>query len=243
VCGLGVDARLGEGVSVGPLVVIQPGAVIGDRTVLVAGCYVGHEAVIGSDCRLHAHVSVRERCVLGARVIIHDGAVIGSDGFGYTPDKHGVWQKVMQLGIVEIGDDVEIGANTTIDRARFGKTRIGNGVKIDNLVQVAHNVQLGAHTAIAAQSGIAGSSQIGEYVQIGGQVGIIGHIRVADKVRIQAQSGVLGHVTEEGKEIGGAPAYGYREFLKAFAYFKQLPDLEKRLRALERQAAQPGETT
>lgn len=233
---IATDARLGAAVTVGPHVVIQPGAVIGDRTVLVAGCYVGHQAVIGSDCRLYAHVSIRERCVLGSRVIIHDGAVIGSDGFGYTPDKHGVWQKVMQLGIVQIGDDVEIGANVTIDRARFGKTRIGNGVKIDNLVQVAHNVQIGEHSVMASQVGISGSTRIGRHVQLGGQAGLAGHLHVGDGAVVGAQAGVTKDVPGNCF-VSGYPAMEHRKATRLHAHLMRLPELKERVRELEAQVA------
>jgi UDP-3-O-[3-hydroxymyristoyl] glucosamine N-acyltransferase len=235
------DAVVEAGATIGPFTVVEQGARIGKNTRILSQVYIGQGTEIGAECLIYPGVKIYHQCRIGQRCVIHANTVIGSDGFGFSLE-NGAYKKIAQIGNVIVEDDVEIGANTVIDRATMGSTLVRKGVKIDNLVQVAHNVQLGAHTAIAAQSGIAGSSQIGEYVQIGGQVGIIGHIRVADKVRIQAQSGVLGHVTEEGKEIGGAPAYGYREFLKAFAYFKQLPDLEKRLRALERQATEPGET-
>lgn len=229
-------ARVGEGVTIGPYVVIQPGAVVGDRTVLVACCYVGHDAVIGSDCRLYAHVSVRERCVLGSRVIIHDGSVIGSDGFGYIPDKHGVWQKVMQLGIVEIGNDVEIGANVTIDRARFGKTRIANGVKIDNLVQVAHNVQIDEHSVMASQVGISGSTRIGRHVQLGGQAGLAGHLHVGDGAVVGAQAGVTKDV-EAGCFVSGYPAMEHRKATRMHAHLMRLPELKERVREMEAQIA------
>ncbi|MBA4389245.1 MAG: UDP-3-O-(3-hydroxymyristoyl)glucosamine N-acyltransferase, partial [Verrucomicrobia bacterium] len=154
------NVQLGRDVSIGPHCVIEEGARIGDRTVLVAGCYVGHGSVIGSDCRLYPLASLREHVRIGDRAIIHNGAVIGSDGFGYY--KEGVaWKKIPQVGVVEVGDDVEIGANVTVDRARFGRTVIGNGVKIDNLVQVAHNVRIGDNTAMAAQVGISGSTIVG----------------------------------------------------------------------------------
>jgi len=234
------EAVIEAGATIGPFTVVEQGARIGKNTRILSQVYIGQGAEIGAECLVYPGVKIYHHCRIGRRCVIHANSVIGSDGFGFSLE-NGAYKKIAQIGNVVVEDDVEIGANTVIDRATMGSTLIRTGVKIDNLVQVAHNVQLGAHTAIAAQAGIAGSSQIGEYVQIGGQVGIIGHIRVADKVRIQAQSGVLGHVTEEGKEIGGAPAYGYREFLKAFAYFKQLPELEKRLRALEYQSKQAEE--
>src|SRR5438552_7631330 len=168
------SAQLGERVSIQPLAVIEPGAKIGNDTIIGAGSYVGQATVIGSACHIYPHVTIRERSRIGSRVIIHSGAMIGADGFGFEMvDGH--QQKIQQLGIVQIDDDVEIGANTTVDRARFGRTWIQQGVKIDNLVQIAHNVVIGKNTVMAAQSGIAGSVQIGQRVLIGGQVGVIGH--------------------------------------------------------------------
>lgn len=225
-------ATVGENVYVGPQCVIEPGAEIGNNTVLVAGCYVGHDVVLGQDCMLRPHVSIRERSCVGDRVIIHDGSVIGSDGFGYTPDKNGVWQKVMQLGIVEIGDDVEIGANVTIDRARFGKTIIGNGVKIDNLVQVAHNVRIDDHAVMAAQVGISGSTRIGKHVQLGGQAGLAGHIRVGDGAVVGAQGGVTKDVPPK-TFVSGYPAMDHRKAKKMHAHVMRLPELRKRVKELE----------
>jgi len=234
---IGKGAKIGEAVYIGPYCVIEPGASVGDRSVLVAGCYVGHEAVMGSDCRLYAHVSVRERCVLGSRVIIHDGSVIGSDGFGYTPDKNGTWNKVMQLGIVVIGDDVEIGANVTIDRARFGRTRIGNGVKIDNLVQIAHNVRIDDHSVMASQVGISGSTHIGRHVQLGGQAGLAGHLHVGDGAVVGAQAGVTKDVPG-GCFVSGYPAMEHRKATRMHAHLMRLPELKERVRELEEAVAQ-----
>ncbi|MFZ0917997.1 MAG: UDP-3-O-(3-hydroxymyristoyl)glucosamine N-acyltransferase, partial [Candidatus Udaeobacter sp.] len=173
------SAQLGQRVSIQPHAVIEAGARIGDDTIIGAGCYIGHETTIGSSCLIYPRVTIRERSRIGSRVIIHSGAVIGADGFGFEM-VDGRQQKIQQLGIVQIDDHVEIGANTTIDRARFGRTWIQEGAKIDNLVQVAHNVIIGKNTVIAAQTGIAGSVQIGQRVLIGGQVGIIGHIEIGD---------------------------------------------------------------
>src|SRR4029079_4569413 len=183
------SVQLGERVSIQPLAVVDPGARIGDDTIIGAGSYVGHETVIGSECHIYPNVTIRERSRIGSHVTIHSGAVIGADDFGFEM-VDGRQQKIQQLGIVQIDDDVEIGANTTIDRARFGRTWIQQGVKIDNLVQIAHNVVIGRNTVIAAQTGIAGSLQIGQRVQIGGQVGIIGHIEIGDNTAIGAQSGI-----------------------------------------------------
>lgn len=226
------DVTLGRNVYVGPHCVIEPGAVIGDNSVLVAFCYVGHAVMVGADCTLHAHVSVRDHARLGDRITVHNGAVIGSDGFGYTPDDQGAWQKVMQFGIVEIGHDVEIGANVTIDRARFGKTCIGNGVKIDNLVQVAHNVRIADHTVMAAQVGISGSTHIGQRVQLGGQAGLAGHLRVGDGAGIGAQAGVTKNVSPN-TFVSGYPAMEHRKAARLHAHMMRLPDLKKRMRTLE----------
>lgn len=233
-------AVIGEGATIGPFSVVEKGARIGERVNISAQVYIGPDVEIGHDSSIYPGVKVYRECQIGKRCIIHANAVIGSDGFGFSTDSEGAYQKIAQIGNVVLEDDVEIGANTVVDRATMGSTVIRKGVKIDNLVQVAHNVEIGAHTGIAAQAGIAGSTKIGEHVQIGGQAGFIGHISIANRVRVQAQSGVLGSVDEEGKIIGGAPAYEYREFLKAVAYFKLLPEMEKRLRMLERDFRNPG---
>src|SRR5437879_2821454 len=186
-----IDAsvQFGERVSIQPYVVIEAGTRIGDDTVIGAGSYIGHETVIGAACLIYPRVTIRERSRIGSRVIIHSGVVIGADGFGFefVENRH---KKIPQLGIVQIDDDVEIGANTTVDRARFGRTWIQQGVKIDNLVQIAHNVVIGKNSVIAAQTGISGSTRVGEYVQMAGQVGIVGHGEMADRRRVAAQSGV-----------------------------------------------------
>lgn len=226
------DAELGADVHIGPHCVVEADARIGDRSVLVAGCYVGHGARLGEDCRLHPHVSVRAHCTLGDRVWIHDGTVIGSDGFGYAPLPDGSWEKIQQLGTVEIGDDVEIGANVTVDRARFGKTRIGVGVKIDNLVQIGHNVQIEAHSVMAAQVGISGSTRIGTGVQLGGQAGLAGHLTVGDKAIVGAQAGVTKSVAS-GMFVSGYPAMDHRRATQLQAHLGRLPDLKKRVQALE----------
>ncbi len=191
---VGSGVRLGEGVSVQPHAVIEDGSKIGDNTIVGAGSYIGHETLIGSACVIYPLVTIRERSRIGSRVIIHSGAVIGADGFGFEM-VDGRQEKIQQLGIVQIDDDVEIGANTTIDRARFGRTWIQEGAKIDNLVQVAHNVVIGKNTVIAAQTGIAGSVRIGQRVLIGGQVGIIGHIEIGDNTAIGAQSGISKNIS------------------------------------------------
>jgi UDP-3-O-[3-hydroxymyristoyl] glucosamine N-acyltransferase len=226
------DAALGAGASIGPLCVVESGARVGDRTALVAGVYLGHGVEVGCDCKLYPHVSVRERVKIGDRVIIHNGAVVGSDGFGYAHEG-GAWVKIPQVGVVEIGDDVEIGANTTIDRARFGKTVIGRGVKIDNLVQVAHNVRIGEHTAIAAQVGIAGSSTIGRGVRVGGQAGVAGHLEVGDASVVGGQAGVTKDVPP-GTFVSGFPAMPHDKAREMHAHVMRLPQLKERVAGIEK---------
>ena len=225
------DAVLGEGVSVGPCAVIEARADVGAGSEIGAGCFIGYAARIGDNARLHPNVTVRERVRIGRRVILHSGAVIGSDGFGYVRNGER-WDKIPQIGIVEIGDDVEIGANTTIDRARFGKTVIEDGVKIDNLVQVAHNVRIGAHTAIAAQAGISGSTAIGRHVQVGGQAGFAGHLRVGDESGVGAKAGVTKDVPARIM-VSGFPAMPHLASRKAHAMLMRLPRLRERVAALE----------
>lgn len=227
------DSKIGRDASIGPHCVIEPGAVIGDRVTMLAGCYVGHGVRIGNDCKLQPHVSIREHCTIGDRVILHNGTVVGSDGFGYTVDGQGVRHKVPQIGIVVIGDDVEIGANCTIDRARFGNTRIGNGVKIDNLVQIAHNVIIGDHAVIVAQVGIAGSSMIGSKAILAGQAGVSGHVVVGEGAIVGGQAGATKNVPA-GAYVLGFPAVPHKEFAAAHANLSRLSDLKARVAELER---------
>jgi UDP-3-O-[3-hydroxymyristoyl] glucosamine N-acyltransferase len=233
------DVQLGGDISIGPHCVLEPGVKIGDRVILYAGCYLGHGVTIGSDSKLYPHVTVREYCRIGNRNIIHNGTVIGSDGFGYTADEKGVRAKILQIGIVVIGDDVEIGANVTVDRARFGKTRIGNGVKIDNLVQIAHNVVIGDHAVLVAQVGIAGSSEIGAHTVLAGQAGVSGHVVVGEWVVVGGQSAVTKDVPPK-TFVSGYPAMPHKKALSIHAHVMRLPELkervgevEKRLQALE----------
>jgi UDP-3-O-[3-hydroxymyristoyl] glucosamine N-acyltransferase len=225
------SAQLGERVSIQPHAVIEAGAKIGDDTIIGAGAYIGHQTVIGTACLIYPLVTIRERSRVGSRVIIHSGAVIGADGFGFEM-VDGRQEKIQQLGIVQIDDDVEIGANTTIDRARFGRTWIQEGAKIDNLVQVAHNVVIGKNTVIAAQSGIAGSVQIGQRVLIGGQVGVIGHIEIGDNTAIGAQSGISKNIS--GGAWWASPAVPLAEAKQQIAWVRRLGKLVARVKDIER---------
>jgi UDP-3-O-[3-hydroxymyristoyl] glucosamine N-acyltransferase len=230
------DVKLGDHVSIGPHCVLEAGVGVGDRTVFVAGCYVGHGARIGKDCKFHPLASLREGVIVGDRVIIHNGAVIGSDGFGYVNDG-GKWTKIPQIGTVVIGDDVEIGANATIDRARFGATTIGNGVKIDNLVQIAHNVKVGDNTAMASQVGISGSTTIGKNVMLGGQAGLAGHLTVGDNAVVGAQGGVTKDVPP-ATFVSGYPAMPHDKAKKIHAHIMLLPALRERVKELEKRLAE-----
>jgi UDP-3-O-[3-hydroxymyristoyl] glucosamine N-acyltransferase len=223
-------AKLGARVSIQPNVVIQSGVTIGDDTVVGAGSYIGHETVIGPRCLIYPRVTIRERTRIGSRVIVHSGVVIGADGFGFEA-REGKNEKVPQVGIVQIDDDVEIGANTTIDRARFGRTWIQEGVKIDNLVQVAHNVVIGKYSMVAAQTGIAGSVRIGERVMVGGQVGIIGHIEIGDGTMIGAQSGISKNI--EGGTWWATPAVPLDEAKEHLAWVRRLGKLFERVKKIE----------
>lgn len=229
------DAVLGEGVSIQPHVVISAGVRIGARTVIGANSFIGEHTTIGEDTRLYPLVTIRERGVIGSRVIIHSGAVIGADGFGYDFDpKTGRHVKIAHTGHVQIDNDAEIGANTTIDRGRFGRTHIGEGVKIDNLVQIAHNVSIGAHSVVVAQTGISGSTALGRYVTLAGQVGLAGHLNVGDRATVTAQSGINKDVPA-GTIVAGHHAMPMRESLKIEALTRRLPELVERLKALEEQ--------
>lgn len=226
------DAVLGPDAHVGPYCVIQSGAVIGANAVMVANCYVGHQVTIGNNCLLYPQVTVREYVRLGNRVIAHSGAVIGSDGFGYTVNGHGEGTKIPQLGIVTIGDDVEIGANTTIDRARFSATHIGNGSKIDNLVQIGHNAVIGENVGIISQAGISGSTRIESEVTIFGQAGLVGHIEIGRGATVGAQAGVTRSVPP-GEYVSGYPAAPHAKATKLQAHVGKLPELKKKVKQLE----------
>lgn len=234
------SVSLGDAISIGPNVVLEAGSMIGSGCVIGAGSFIGRDVMIGRDCIIHPRVVIRERCLLGDRVLIQPGAVIGSCGFGYE-FQGGRHVKIPQTGIVEIGNDVEIGANSTIDRARFGRTLIGEGSKIDNLVQIAHNVQVGPHTIICAQVGVAGSTRIGAYVTLAGQVGLAGHLEIGDKAVIGAQSGLSKNVPAESMVIG-APAKPMNEWKRNNFYISQLGKLYDRVKELERRLVERDES-
>ena len=225
---------LGEEVAVGLFSVIEEGAVVGDGAKIYPQVYIGKNAQIGKNVILHPGVKVYHDCKIGDNCIIHANTVIGSDGFGFVPDVNGQFNKIPQIGKVILEDNVEIGSNTVIDRATMGETIIKAGAKLDNLIQIAHNVEVGENTVIAAQAGIAGSTKIGKNCRLGGQSGFVGHIKVADGSRVQAQSGVAATIKETGKSVYGSPALAYNDYLKSYAVFKQLPALFKKIHQLEK---------
>jgi UDP-3-O-[3-hydroxymyristoyl] glucosamine N-acyltransferase len=231
-------AELGHDVHVGPLAVIGAGVTVGARTVLHPHVVLYEGVVVGEDCVLHSGVQVRERCRLGHRVVVQNGAVIGGDGFGFARDHDGRYEKIPQVGIVCIEDDVEIGALAAIDRASMAETRIGRGTKIDNLVQVGHSVSIGEDTVLAGQVGIAGSTKVGNKVTLAGQVGVAGHLEIGDGVIATAQTGIPASVAA-GEMVSGYPAIDNRAWLKAVAVFPKLPEILKRLRALEGRKDEP----
>ncbi len=231
------SARLGEAVSVGMFSIIEEGVEIGDNCLIYPQVYIGKGVTIGDNVILYPGVKIYHGCVVGNRNVLHANVIIGSDGFGFAPQSDGTFKKIPQIGNVVLEDDVEIGSNTVIDRATMGSTVIRKGVKLDNLIQIAHNVEIGENTVIAAQAGVAGSTQIGKNCQIGGQAGFVGHIKVADGTKVQAQSGVAAPIKEEGTAIYGSPALSYRNYLRSYAGFKNLPQLMKKLATLERKIA------
>ncbi len=221
---VGANVHLSAGVQVHAQVWIEADAEIGENTLLYSGVKIYKGTIVGKNC------------------VIHANAVIGKDGFGFAPQEDGTYKKIPQLGIVEIGEDVEIGANTTIDRAVMGRTYIAKGVKIDNLVQIAHNVSIGENTVIAAQAGIAGSTQIGKNCMIGGQAGFVGHIYIADGTKVQAQSGVDKSIKQPNTAVFGSPALPYADYLRSYVVFKNLPNLQKRLQSVEQHILNPSVT-
>ncbi len=232
---IGDKVRIGKNVAIEPYVVLEDNVEIKDNTILYAGVYVGHHSKIGKDCVIYPYVIIRERVAIGNKVVIHGGTVIGSDGFGFSTVQ-GVHHRIPQIGTVIIEDDVEIGANVTIDRARFDKTIIKKGTKIDNLVQIAHNVSIGENSIIVAQSGISGSANIGKNVTIAGQAGVIGHISIGDNVVVAAQAGVTKTIPSNTC-VSGYPAKPHALAKKIHAFTQNLPDLFKKVKQLEEEIA------
>ncbi len=227
------SAKLGTGVAVGPYAVIEAGAAVGAKTQIGAFCFIGRNAQIGESCRIFPRVTLYSDARLSDRVKVHSGAVIGCDGFGYVYDE-GSYRKFPQAGTVEIEDDVEVGSNSTIARGSLGRTRIGRGVKLDNMVHVAHNVSIGEHTVIAAQTGISGSCEIGDHVVIGGQVGVADHCTIESGSIVGAQAGIpTGKKIRAGQMVWGTPARPLERFKRQYAFFERLPELAERLKKLE----------
>jgi len=226
-------ASLGQNVFVGAFAYLGEGVVVGNNVKIHPHVYLGNNVKIGDDTILNPGVKIYHDCVIGAHVTIHGGSVIGSDGFGFAPQTDGTFKKVPQIGNVVVEDYVEIGSNATIDRATIGSTIIRTGAKLDNLIQIAHNVEIGHHTVIAAQAGVSGSTKIGSHVMIGGQAGIVGHIQIADRAKINAQSGVSKSIKNPGGAVTGSPAFEYTSALRSQALSRNLPELEKRLKELE----------
>src|SRR5690606_34094503 len=221
---VGENTVYGEEIYIGAFVYIGQNCQIGDNVKIYPNCYIGENVKIGDNTTIFAGSKIYADSKIGGRCIIHSGTIIGSDGFGFAPKEDGSYTKVPQTGNVIIEDDVEIGANTTIDRATLGSTIIRQGVKLDNHIQIAHNVEIGAHTVIASQTGIAGSTKIGKHCVIGGQVGIVGHITIGNHVKIQAQSGVNKSL-KDNDVVQGSPAIGYGDFSKSFVHFRNLPKI------------------
>ncbi len=227
-------SNLGQNVSVGAFSVIAKGVNIGEGAYIFPQVYVGKNVKIGAGVRIYPGVKIYAGCTVGDHCVIHSNAIIGSDGFGFATTAEGDYTKIPQIGNVILEDHVEIGANTVVDRATMGSTIIRSGSKLDNLIQVAHNVEIGENTAIAAQTGIAGSAKIGKRNQIGGQVGIAGHLRTADGVMIQAQSGIASSIDESNSKWFGYPAIPYHQYLKSYVYFKKLPEIASEIKKLNK---------
>lgn len=229
------SASIGENVYIGAFAVISENAKIGNNTKIYPQVYIGDNSTVKDNTTIYPGVRVYNDCQIGSDCIIHAGVVIGSDGFGFAPQEGSDYKKIPQIGNVVIEDHVEIGANTAIDRATMGSTIIRRGVKLDNLIQIAHNVEVGENTVMAGQSGIAGSTKVGKNVMIGGQVGLIGHITVADKVKIAAQSGITLPIKTEGDIVQGSPSFGFAKYQRCYVLFRKLPDIYDQINELERQ--------
>lgn len=228
------SAKLGENLYIGAFAYIGENVTIGNNVKLFPNVFVGDNSVIGDNTVVYAGVRIYSESIIGKHCTLHSGVIVGGDGFGFTPNSENNYQKVPHIGNVIIEDHVEIGSNTTIDRATLGSTIIRKGVKLDNLIQVAHNVEIGENTVIAAQSGIAGSTKIGKNCLIGGQVGIVGHLVIADEVKIAAQSGIGHSITNKGEIVQGSPAFGIGDYKRSYVMFRNLPDLSNKIKELEK---------
>ncbi|MGF7081158.1 UDP-3-O-(3-hydroxymyristoyl)glucosamine N-acyltransferase [Mucilaginibacter sp. UYCu711] len=234
-CFIHPSAQIGENVYIGAFAYIGPGVKLGDKSKVYPNTYIGDNVTIGQNTTLFAGVKVYFDCVLGDNVIVHSGAIIGSDGFGFAPNPDGTYNKISQIGNVILEDNVEVGSNTTIDRATMGSTVVHKGAKLDNLLQIAHNVEIGSNTVIAAQTGISGSTKVGDNCVVGGQVGMVGHISIANGSQIMAKSGINKNIVEEGKKWGGIPFFApYMENLRIESAASRLPALEKKVIELEK---------
>lgn len=227
-------AQVADGVYVGPFAYVGEHAVVGKGCQIYAGAVVEERAVLGEDCLLYPHASVYHDCKLGNRVTLHSGCVVGADGFGFAPAADG-YEKIPQIGIVTIEDDVEIGANACVDRATMGSTMVHRGVKLDNLVQVAHNCEVGEHTVMSAQVGVAGSTKIGQWCMFGGQVGIAGHAVIGDRVLSGAQAGIAGSIRKGNATVQGSPAIDAKNFMRSSVVFKHLPELQAEVNSLRKE--------
>ncbi len=227
-------AKIGTDVYIGPYAYIGDNSIVGDGSSIYPHVYIGDNARIGKNCSLYHRVTIYHECVLGDGCIIHAGSVIGSDGFGFAPQSENEFMKIPQLGNVILEDHVEIGANTTIDRATMGSTIIRKGVKLDNLIQIGHNVEIGENTVMAAQTGISGSTKIGRNCMLGGQVGIAGHLKIANGTKIGAQAGLMGNIKEENTALLGSPAMELKSFLRSSVVIKNLPEMKSRLDRIEK---------
>ena len=233
-CFISSSANIGSNEYIGAFVYIGENVTIGNNVKIYSNTYIGDNVTIGDNCILFAGVNVYSETQIGHNCKIHSGSVIGSDGFGFTPDENGAYKEVPQIGNVIIEDNVDIGSNCSIDRATLGSTIIRKGVKLDNQIQIAHNVEIGKNTVIASQTGIAGSTKVGEFCMIGGQVGIVGHITIGNNVKIQAQSGI-GRSLKDGDVVQGSPAFGYSDYNKSYIHFKNLPHIATAVHKIEKE--------
>lgn len=242
-CFIHPTAKIGNNVYIGAFTYIGPNIKIGDNCRIYPNSFLADNVSLATNVTLFAGVKIYFDSIIGNNVIIHSGVIIGGDGFGFAPQADGSYQKVSQIGNVVIEDDVEIGANTTIDRATMGSTIIRKGVKLDNLIQIAHNVEIGSNTVVAAQTGISGSTKIGENVILGGQVGVVGHINVAKGSQVQAKSGISRSINEENKKWAGAPATYYQDHMRSQVVINRLPEIEKKIQELEKKLAELQHTS